>query len=359
MHITDSFIESGLVKVAGKGVSRGGKRPEVLRVIPEARYFAGVDMSDSCVTCVIIDLKGRSIIKNSAAIDSNDTSQIDVVERSIALLKETISDSHIERSRLFGIGVGVPGITNPETGIASSQSLQIYDYDMGLAFNRVFSVPIFVDNTAKVTAIAEKWYGSGQNEESFIMLAFGRGIGSAMIVNGDIYRGCHNMSGEVGHTVVNVNGPLCRCGKRGCLEVLASNSAIEKQARGMLRDGFKSSMLEMAGGEIENVTVRVVMEAAEHGDHIALMIAEEAIKYIVVGIENVVSLFDINFIIVTGRIFRKSAWLLNQLTNRLKDTCGRYHGGEEIELVLAGLGNDAAAIGAATLPLRSFVDNQD
>ena len=357
MRITDEFIENGLVVVTGKRVFGGGKPPATLRVNPECRYFAGVDLGDSTITCVVLDLKGRTIIKDSiSAVQQVENG--DIVALAIDLAERTLNTASIDMASLYGIGIGVPGIVDPDTGVVSSQSLGLTNFDIGKAFSQHFSIDSFVDNTAKVTARAEQWYGSGRNRDSFIMLAFGRGIGSAMVVNGEMYRGMHNMSGEVGHTVVDINGPLCRCGKRGCLETLASNKAIERQARQMMQDRFESSMWEMAGGSPEAITAQIVMAAAENGDRIAGMIADKAFEYIAVAIENLVSIFDINYLILSGRIIKKSPWFLAQLKKRLRKSKAQMQG-RDVELVLAELGNEAAAVGAATLPLAGFIRSLD
>ncbi len=353
MRITNEFIESGFVKITGKGISKGGKPPETLQVIPESRYFAGVDLSDSTITSVILDLKGNIVSKNNISVDNNMKNN-KVINMAAEILDVLIKESEIDRSKLYGVGIGVPGIVDPARGVANSQSLGLEDFDIGRYFRDYFAIESFVENTPKAAAVAEHWYGSGRGYDNFIMLAFGRGIGSAMMVNGEIYRGMHNMSGEFGHMVVDLDGPLCHCGKKGCLETVASSSAIERQARQLLQEGFSSIMRKMTGEVPESVSAQIVMAAAEQGDTIALMIAEKAIKYIVLGIENLVSLLDINYIVLSGRILKQSPWFLAEIEKGLQKSKTHFQGGN-VKLALSKLGNDAAAIGAATLPLDNFI----
>ncbi len=357
MRITDKFIEDGLIAVTGRDSSTGGKPPEMLRIVGSSKYFAGVDLSDNSVTCVLIDFEEEKISENNIFIDVENLDGDGIVQVTIDMLERTLDNLNIDRSKLYGIGVGVPGIADSATGIVYSQNLSLVGYDMRIKFESKFCVPVFVDNTAKVRALAELRKGSAKDSDSFIMIALGNGIGSAVISDREIYRGCNNMSGELGHTIMDVHGELCSCGKRGCLEVFSSTKAIEQKIKKIIGNGFYSSALDLVGGNVEDIKAEMVVLAARKNDRIAKLVVDEALSYLCAAIENIVGLFDINHIVMSGRIIRNSPWLLERLRKTLKDRHKLCTREDEIIISAATLGNESAALGAACLPFIHFVEN--
>ena len=208
-------------------------------------------------------------------------------------------------------------------------------------------------------AIGEKWFGNGDDSDNFALVTVGRGIGAALIMNGEIYKGFYNMSGEVGHMVIDPNGPLCKCGKRGCLETLASGNAIANQARQLVDIGKKSTMLEMVNGDKAKIDSDIVFEAAAKGDPLAQRIADNAIDSLAIGLGNLICLIDCERIVLTGCVVKDNEYLVERVKRQINETRSLYYGKMPVEVKLSTMGEEAAVVGAATLPLRNLVSNGD
>ena len=355
MRITDELINDGIVNIAGKGKSSGGKPPELLQIIPNSKYFIGVDIGGEHNKSVILDLKGSVVDRRKEKKSSNDIGYDQIFRRINQIIETIISNSGIPKDSIAGIGVGIPGIVDPKSGCVVSANLQLDNCDLMTPIKNHFSYPVLIDNTAKVMAIGEQWFGNGEVLNDFILLALGPGIGSAIIIDGDIYRGSHNMSGEVGHIIIDSKGPLCKCGVSGCLEALASRTAIRRMAQERLKGVTSSKMIEIANGSLEDIDARIVFQAADSGDKLALEIANQVMDYLCIGIINLVSLFDVEYIIISGEMAKESEFLIRGLNERVRIYKRPYFGNLDIHLEKSSMGEDAAAIGAATLALRSFI----
>ena len=167
------------------------------------------------------------------------------------------------------------------------------------------------------------------------------------------------MSGELGHMVINPNGPICKCGRQGCLEAMASGKAIANQARNLVAGGSASKMLELAGGNVDKINSDIVFKAAEMGDVLARRIADEAVYNLSIGLTNLVCLFDCQRIVLTGYVVKDNDYLLQKVSENINATRSLYYGNVPVEVRLSKLGEEAAVIGAAALPLQNFVLNSN
>lgn len=266
----------------------------------------------------------------------------------------------MDSSKLSGIGVGIPGLVDTAEGmVITSIDYNLKHVDFHTPLQDHFKMPVFIENSSKVMAIGEKWFGAGTNCDDFALVTVGRGIGAALIINGEIYRGFNNMSGELGHMVINPNGPICKCGRQGCLEAMASGKAIANQARNLVAGGSASKMLELAGGNVDKINSDIVFKAAEMGDVLARRIADEAVYNLSIGLTNLVCLFDCQRIVLTGYVVKDNDYLLQKVSENINATRSLYYGNVPVEVRLSKLGEEAAVIGAAALPLQNFVLNSN
>lgn len=359
MKITDEFISNGLITDVGKGVSSGGKPPMLLELIPEARLFIGMDISGAMYKCIIMDLRG-SVVYRRVCVKSELGKITDIIEAIIDFIEVTIRKAGIERGKLSGIGIGVPGLVETHEGrVITSIDYNWKNVDVRTPLQEHFRLPVYVENSSKVMAIGEKWFGNGDDSDNFVLVTVGRGIGAALIMNGEIYKGFYNMSGEVGHMVIDPNGPLCKCGKRGCLETLASGNAIANQARQLVDIGQKSIMLEMVNGDKDKIDSDVVFEAAAKGDRLAQRIVDNAIDSLAIGLGNLICLIDCELIVLTGCVVKDNEYLVERVKRQINETRSLYYGKMPVEVKLSTMGEEAAVVGAATLPLRNLVSNGD
>ncbi|MBU9742869.1 ROK family protein [Lachnospiraceae bacterium ASD3451] len=359
MKITDEFIRNGLIADVGKGVSSGGKPPMLLELIPEARLFIGMDISGAMFKCIIMDLRGGVVYRRVRVKGELDKKE-NIIDSIIEFIEATVSESGIDENKLSGIGIGVPGLVETQEGrVITSIDYNWKNVDVRTPLQKHFKLPVYVENSSKVMAIGEKWFGNGDDSDNFALVTVGRGIGAALIMNGEIYKGFYNMSGEVGHMVIDPNGPLCKCGKRGCLETLASGNAIANQARQLVDVSGGSIMLEMVHGDKSKIESDVVFKAAAKGDLLAQRIVDNVIDSLCIGLGNLISLIDCQLIVLTGCVVKDNEYLLERVKSRINETRSLYYGKMPVDVKLSTMGEEAAVVGAATLPLRNLVVSGD
>lgn len=356
MKITDEFERSHLIRVNGKGESNGGKRPELLEIIPDAYYIIGVDVGRSRMKAIIMDLSGKLVVKKSVKTGKT-VPPPQLIERLVCLIRQVIDKSQIPIEQFMGLGIGMPGLLDTENGVVLfSPDFHWEHVELVKPIEEYFPIYTILENSNRAMAMGEHWFGAGIDSSYFICLNLGHGIGSAIVQNGDFYRGSCGSSGEIGHITLEKNGPLCSCGNRGCLEALASANAMAGQARELVRQGKGSRMLELAQGDEDSIDAKEIFDAAREGDEEAAFIADKAIEYIGIGLANYINLLDPDLLILAGGVTGAGEYLADRLKRVIKARQMKF-AGRKVKIRISKLGDDAAAIGAASIILKEFIEN--
>ena len=265
----------------------------------------------------------------------------------IRLISQLLDRSGLDRSRIVGIGIGVPYPVNIKTGrIVSMRDLDLENFDLITPVHEAFNMPVFLENTSKTIALAEKWFGEAVNEQNFAVVT----IGSAIFIANEIYSGTNSASGELGHMSIDPNGPLCRCGNHGCLEAMASVTALEQTVRTLLKTGMPSIL-----SSADLSTVRIC-EAAHQNDVLALTALDQMTDTLAIGITNLVNLMDINLVLLSGGIVELYPEICSQISKKVAQRGQSYFHDWSVAIKPLQIGPDAAMIGAATMLLKQIVD---
>lgn len=301
--IAGELIDLGLVREAGEIQSeeRAGRRAIKLRLNPKAGYVVGVSLAKHIYTCVLTDLDAT--ILHSEIHDLPLHKETDapyqpesIVASIVNTIEHMLSQTNINSKKLMGIGIGINGIVNYQTGV-STMAPHYGWRNIALAqpIASHFNIPVHLENDARTLTIAEQLFGEGQDVDNFVAIALGYGIGAGVVANGQIYRGGHGGAGEFGHIVLQQDGPLCACGKRGCLEALASVPAIMRQIEEAIASGESSSL---AG--IRPLTLEAISSAAKQEDALAIRIISEAGRWLGIGMSMLVNILNPELFILTG-----------------------------------------------------------
>lgn len=356
MKLTDEFIQKGLIREVGKGESSGGKPPQLLEFVNDSFFIIGVDIGTNNIVSIVMDLAAHIIYKHSVPTGVKDSTDI-VINRINASIEKTIEFSAINKNKILGIGIGMPGLLDNRMGkVLFSPDFGWENVDLVGPIKQKFNIPIIMDNVTRAMAMGESWFGIGKGIKNFLCINLGYGIGSAVILEGDIYRGSSGSSGEFGHMTLEKNGPVCDCGNYGCLEALASANAISKKARLYLEKGEESSILKMVKGNLEAIDAKVVFDAARNKDKLALEIIHEATEYIGIAIASIINLLDPKLIILAGGVSNAGDILLDNI-QRVVGRRQMKFAGIHTRMVISQLGADAAAIGAASFLLKRLIEN--
>ena len=294
--LTADLIETGYIReVAGAPRESGRGRPPVaLEVVPEASYVIGIKLSDEYNTAVLADFAGNLVADCALPALPTRRELPQLLDEIGALMDRLFQKSGKSSDDVRSVGIGVSGIADHETGVVLwSPLLQLRDVALSEAFTQRFGLPVHLDNDANMLTLAELWFGAGRSMENFVVVTVEHGVGMGIVVDNRLYRGAQGLGMELGHTKVQLDGALCRCGQRGCLEAYLADYALAREAATALGRAIdtEQSPQEM----LENLYVQ-----AKAGNQAAQTIFNRAGRYLAVGLSNVIQLFDPPLIILSG-----------------------------------------------------------
>ena len=308
----------------------------------------GVDVGGTKVAAGLVDSKGEIIRKVRVPMVATSDAQtgFSAVTGAVKELMGAELPSHVK-----GIGICSPGPLDPRTGVVlNPPNVPCWrNFPLGGETERAFGVPVRVDNDANAAGLAETLWGAGKGYSNVFYATLGTGIGTGIIFDNKIYWGRTGSAAEGGHNTIDYNGPLCGCGKRGCIEILCSGPAIALRARARIAGAHvPTKMLELAGGAADQVKAEHVGEAYRAGDALAREVLEETADLLAVWLGNVVDMLEPEIMVVGGGV----AHLMSSFFERMKKTIPRWSinpRASEIPLVLARYSADAGIAGAAAL----------
>lgn len=353
-NIVDELIASGLVSETGEGTSRVGRKPIHLGVNPTARYAIGVDITRGSIAGAVVDLAGRvhQRVDEPSGPGATGAAVLGAVSGTVERLLEAMS-AH-ERRLLIGIGVGAPGPLSFRSGrYAAAPAFGTWD-DLSLRdeVERCFGLLTFVDNNGNTSALAEWWFGAGQGVDDFVLLTVGTGVGGGLMLGGDLYRGGHDLAGELGHLSINADGPRCACGNHGCLELYVSVPRVLASVQAALATGEPSLLRSTNQSAGDALSLAALVQAARQDDAVASRVLHDFARSLAAGIVTLVNLFDPQLVLLGRELATADDALLDlvrgEVRRRLIPTLA-----DQVRVERAAL-PDAPVVGAATLTLTEF-----
>ena len=307
----------------------------------------GVDVGGTGIQMGVVDDAGNILSKESIP------TQISLpVEEQVAQIADcavrTAAAAGLKPQEIDFIGFGIPGIAAPDGTVIKCTNMNWHYIPLAELFRKHLNVRIAIDNDANVAALAESVAGVSKGSSSSVFITIGTGIGSGIIINGRIWSGAHGIGGELGHTILSLDGDLCTCGNRGCLERYCSANALIRIAREAVAKKPDTLILSAAGGKPENINARIVIDAARENDPLAVSLYARYISYLGQANANVVNFLDPEIIVLGGGVSKAGAFLLDALRKEYVRYI-LYKDQPLPPLELAVLGPDAGIIGAAML----------
>lgn len=334
--ITSELIEQGLIYEHEEGTSSGGRRPILLALNRRAGLVIGAKLTETHVVAALTDLNAEIVAQLEVPLGSNHSPEgvVSVMCDAVTGLRAAQPDKPV-----FGVGVGMAGVIDRRTGVCRfSPFFGWRDVPLRSMLEQRLSLPVMLENDVNTLTIAEKWFGAGVGVSDFLVITLGRGIGMGMVLNGHLYRGGCGSGGEFGHITMVPDGPQCDCGKRGCLEALVSDPAIERRMQAALGRAM---------------TIEEASNLARQGDVTASSIFASSGRTLGMGIAQLVNIFNPPLLVVGGEGTRVLDLLLEPLQQALQACCfdGFF---EDMRLVVEPWGDDAWARGAASLMLEEL-----
>lgn len=271
-----------------------------------------------------------------------------VINRLGAAIAHLLSHKNISLSQIGVISIAAAGVIDTRKGVitASPHLPGWINVPLRHLIEEKFKLKVFLLNDANAAALGEHRFGAGKGANNLIYLTVSTGIGGGIIIDGQLYSGSSGGAGEIGHMTIDVNGPKCKCGNVGCLEMLASGTAIAAGAIMRIRGGESSALIEMVGGKREDITAEKVAVAAQQGDSLALDVIATAAGYLGVGIVNLVNIFNPDVVIIGGGVAKMGDRLFSPLRQVVRVRAFPLLA-QAVRILPARLGDDAGVIGAA------------
>lgn len=347
--ITSSLLEAGYIYETGTGESKGGRKPVMLELKPGSFYSLGVDYDVNYINVILVDITGEIIYEQQADLSEGEVFT-SVITRTQVMIRNIMDKFRISTERLLGIGFSIPGMVDSENNvIVLAPNLGWKKADVNACMKEFSKVPIYVENEAMASAICENWIGSCQGVNSFVCINVKSGIGAGIFTHGRLYRGSGGCAGEVGHIVVDENGPRCGCGNYGCLETMASTTRMVEKSRRLVRQGTVSILNKYEN--TDQIGIDQIVEAARMGDETARNILTESARYLGIAISNLVNTLNPSKVVI-GKEFVKYSDLVIHYIKEVVNSKALQSAASKVEITASAVGEKASTLGAAIIPLK-------
>lgn len=310
----------------------------------------GIDLGGTKTNIGLVDHSGK-IIKNTVIKTRVQDGPQAIVDDIISAVKE-LANGHLDT--ISSIGVGMAGQIEKNTGIVHfAPNLGWKDFPLKKALNNSLHLPVAITNDVRTATWGEWLFGAGRNCSNFVCIFVGTGIGGGIVIENQMVDGSSNTAGEVGHMILDIHGPQCTCGSRGCFDALAGGGGIARKAKFAVATdpaGGKA-LIDLAGGNPEDINAGHVFEAYRRGIPLAILIIEGVKEALVAGVTNVVNAFNPSRIIIGGGVINKNPELMKVIQEGVKRKALKA-ATENLEIVPALLTADAGVIGAAAYSMQ-------
>lgn len=346
--ITASLIDEGLLLEKRPGASEGGRPPILIALNPDGAYAVGVYLSISQINVVIIDLEATIRASYEMPLEKQKYAPEAIADKIVQAVQECMWQANFSRIEISGIGIGLPGLVDCHTGlIRFLPDYQWENVNLRDIVQRKIDHPTYIENSANSLTLAEQWFGEGRGVDNFIVVTLEYGVDMGIMINGQLYRGHKGTAGEFGHTTVDPDGPLCRCGKKGCIGAIVGNNAILREAEAAAQKG------EWKPHNPDDITIEEVISAAREGTPCLRNIFARAGRVLAIGLSNLILIFNPAKIIISGRGVQAGDLLFDTLDKTIPQyTSSRTNG--DAEMVIKGCDQNAYARGSGTVVLQDI-----
>ena len=314
-------------------------------------YYLGVDLGGTNIAVGLVDENFKIVLKDKVPTGASRPVS-DIMDDMAALCKSIVERAGVSFDEVESAGIAAPGSIDPKTGyVRYANNIKMTNYPIADEFKSRLPVKkVFLENDANAAALAEAKAGAGKGCSDLVMITLGTGVGGGIVIDGKLYSGFNYSGAELGHTVIEVGGRPCTCGRNGCFEAYSSATGLINLTKEKMIDEIDSIMWELAKDNLENVNGRTAFDAAKKGDTAAKEVVDMYIKYLACGLTNMVNIFQPQVLCIGGGVCGEGDYLLKPLIKTIRRW--EYGGATQTnfsQIKIAELGNDAGIIGAAVL----------
>lgn len=314
------------------------------------KYYIGIDLGGTNIKAGVVDEQFNIITKATCKTNLPRPAEEICTDMAETALR-AVEQAGLTLNEIESIGIGTPGIANSATGIIEySNNLGFENFAVVKMMKSLIPKPCYVENDANAAAYGEFVAGAAKNANNAVCITLGTGVGGGIIIDRKIYSGFNFAGSEIGHTVIDPNGPVCTCGRKGCFEVFSSATGLIRMTKEAMEYN-PSSLLHKAAEEEGKVSARTAFNAMRMDDDVAKAVVDKYIKYLACGITNTINIFQPDILCIGGGVCNEGDPLLVPLKELVAKEVYTRNSPKNTEIVIAQLGNDAGIIGAAFLGL--------
>jgi glucokinase len=319
----------------------------------KAEYTVGVDLGGTKVLAGVFKNSLECI--GTAKVSTKAQRGVDkVVERVARCVQDAVDEADLSMKQIAGVGIGAPGAVDFGSGtVIFAPNLEGWkDVPLKKELEKQLGVPVFVENDANIAVLGVHVAELKARPKHVVGIFVGTGIGGGLILNGELFSGANHTAGEIGHMVVDVNGPKCGCGNKGCFEALASRTAIFQQIKAGVKDGQKTILTEMLGDDLSDLRSGDLRKAIRRGDKFVDRVVEGAAEYIGIATANLVNILGPEVVVLGGGVIEA---LADEMMSVIVETANDYAMPgtmKDVDIIASKLGDNAGITGAAVLARR-------
>lgn len=315
----------------------------------KAEYVLGVDLGGTKILAGVFDTQLKCIGRMKVSTKAERGPDA-VIERIARCVQEAVDECDLTLKQFKGMGIGAPGAINPESGqVIFAPNLAWENVPLRKALEKLLSVPVFVENDCHICMLGIYETELKARPKTAAGIFIGTGIGGALVLDGKLYSGFNRTAGEIGHMVLEVGGPKCSCGNRGCFEAMASRSAIFRRIQTAVKDGQKTLLTEMLGPDLKDLRSGDLRKAIKREDKFVEKVIEESAEYIGIAVGNVINLFNPEVIVLGGGVIDALADEMMAIIVETAMESALNGTAKGIEIIASKVGDDAGILGGAVL----------
>ena len=352
--LVDELRDGGFVQEVGRNASVGGRPGVLLELDPDAGWIIGCEIGVGRLGVVLANLRAHVTWRRQASFSKEDSLD-SVIDRLAAYMRQAKHHAQRTGRRLFGAGLSVPGLVDVSNGtLVFEPNMGWRDVPLRADLAERIRLPMFVDNDGNAAALAERYFGVAQGIEDFAYVVANIGLGAGLVIGGHIHYGVSGYAGEAGHTTIDPDGPLCRCGNRGCWETLASQRALIERV-GELRRLQPSSILDQltSGGTVP-LNLATILQAAQGGDAVTVEALRQTGTYLGIGIANLVNLLNPGLVAFGGSLSLAHEFLL-PAARQVVQQRAMAELSQTTRIVVSSFRQDACVMGGVALVLHDIL----
>ena len=316
------------------------------------KYVVGIDIGGTNIKTGILKKSGEIVKSYSMKTQASKGSE-DVLERIKAHVEEILKENDIDKKDVLGVGMGIPGPVNTDSGVVNfCPNMKGWDnFPAAKKLEEKLGLDVKVGNDVNVITLGEVWLGAAKGYKNVVGITLGTGIGGGFVINGKLVSGISGAAGEVGHMKVEHSGKLCGCGQYGCWEAYASATGLEREAKSRLAVCHNTTIWDKIDKDISKLEAKHIFDAAKEGDKFALSLVDYEIKYVAMGLANILNLLNPELVVIGGGVSLAGDILFDNLKEKLKEETLKV-ALDAVKIVPGELGNNAGVVGAAALLMK-------